>query len=413
MRVNLEYFIAKRSAQAPTNQEPSIMMRVATIAVSLSIITMIITIAIIGGFKVQINNKLSGISGHILLTDSRGAQSPDPILLTPSLDSLISTLAPARKSTYTLRGAIARANGIIHGVMVKGVDSLYNAPFFGDHLTHGELPHFSPTQSKRDVIISKELADDMQLEVNDRLELLFTSEGDNIDRLTFKVAAIFSAGVGDMERGVVITNIETIRRIAGLGDTQASGIEVWLPNMNLATPAADDINRALIFEDDPTLYNITATSIERLYPSLFDWLKTHDINGVIVIVIMLIVALFNMVTALLILVLERTRMIGILKSLGMNNNSLQRIFLYRAFSVILKGLAWGNAIAIPLCLAQQHWGIIKLESSGYMLSEVPIELRLWWVAALNVGVISVVLLVMILPTRIVATITPDEIVKYR
>ncbi len=389
------------------------MMRVATVAVSLAVIVMIITISIIGGFKSQINNKLSGLSGHILLTDARATQSPSPILLSTTLDSLISTLSPTRQSAYILRGAIARGGGVIDGVMVKGVDSLYNAPFFGNYLTSGELPHFGTPQAKREVIISEELANTMQLSANDRLELLFTSDDGDIDRLTFKVAAIFSAGIGEMERGVIIADIATLRRLNGLLDTQVSGVELWLSDMSFATPASDDINLSLFLSDDSALDNISAIPIERIYPSLFDWLKTHDINGIIVVIIMLVVALFNMVTALLILVLERTRMVGILKSLGMNNSSLQRIFLYRAFSITLKGLAWGNTIAILLCLAQQHWGIIKLESSGYMLSEVPIELRLWWVAGLNVGVIFVILLVMILPTRIVSTITPDEIVKYK
>ncbi len=411
--MNLEYFIARRSEQESKSQEPSIMMRVATIAVSLGIIVMIVTIAIISGFKVQINDKLSGLSGHVVVTSSRGVQSSLPIDDNQTLRGLTTSVDAQRTSAYILRGAIARAGGVIDGVMVKGVDSMYNTQFFDKYLVEGELPHFGSSSSRREVLISNELANAMRLSIGGRIELLFADEQSNIDRLTFKVAGIFSAGIGDMERGIIVADIETLRKANGWGENQISGIEIWIRDVSSAIKTEEDINKMIIFEADSTLDGVAAFSIERLYPSLFDWLKTHDINGVIVVVIMLVVALFNMITALLILVLERTRMIGILKSLGMDNRSLQRIFLYRALNVILRGLVWGNAIAIALCIMQQQWGIIKLEASGYMLSVVPIALSWWWIMALNVGVVAVILLIMTIPTRIVATITPDEIVKYK
>ncbi len=414
--MNLEYFIAQRSERESKSQEPSIMMRVATLAVALGVVVMIITIAVIGGFKTQINTRLSGLSGHVVVTDVRGVEPSQSIHINDSeeLRAIIDETGAVRQSAYILRGAIARGGGVVDGVVVKGVDSLYNTPFFERFLIQGELPRFGTGDSRRELLISKGLADEMSLDVGGRMELLFTDEGaHDVTRLTFKVAGVFSAGIGDVEKRMVIADIETLRKINGWEEEQISGREIWVDDIDKSDNIVKDLNIKIIFDADNELDQMAAFSLGELYPSLFDWLATHNVNGVVVVVIMLIVAIFNMVTALLILVLERTRMVGILKSLGMNNGSLRKIFLYRALSVIIRGLVWGNLVALALCLAQSHWGILKLEASGYMLSVVPIELSVGWVVGLNVGVVAVILLVMIIPTRIVATIKPDEIVKYK
>ncbi len=413
--MNLEYFIARRSEQERHHQEPSVMMRVATVAVALGIVVMIITIAVIGGFKSQINTKLSGLSGHIVLSHTRGVDTSGGryITMDESLESLLEEEGLTRYSSFITRGAIARGGELIEGVMVKGVDSLYNREFFQSYITQGEAPHFTKPSSRRELLISKELSDDMQLNIGDRLELLFSGEDGDMERLTFKVAGVFSAGVGEAEKQMIIADIATLRRVNGWAEDQISGVEIWLNRADEASNIAEILNKKIIFGAEKQLDNVGAQSLEELYPSLYDWMRTHDVNGVVVITIMLIVALFNMTTALLILVLERTQMIGILKSLGMGNGALRKIFLYRAFAVTLRGLVWGNGVAIALCLVQQRWGILKLEASGYMLSEVPIELSVGWIMALNVAAVAVILVVMILPTRIVATISPDEIVKYK
>ncbi len=392
------------------------MMRVATIAVALGIVVMMITISIIGGFKSQINSKLSGLSGHIVATNHRGVSSSmsQPIEDSDVLCDMIAQLGDVRCGAYILRSAIARGGGVIDGVVIKGVDSMYNRSFFAEYMMGGELPMFGESQARREVLISSDLSRDLSLEVGSRLDLIFADDlSAEVDMLTFKVAGVFSAGVGEIERRMIIGDIETLRKINGWHEREMSGREIWIQDIDRAPELAEILNKKIIFAAEEKLDNIVALSIEELYPSLFDWLKTHDVNGVVVISIMLIVAIFNMITALLILVLERSRMIGILKSLGMDNGALRRIFLYRALRIIVKGVLWGNAIALIICGVQSHWGVLKLEASGYMLSVVPIELRVWWIVALNVGVVAVILAVMTIPTRIVASIRPDEIVKYK
>lgn len=392
------------------------MMRVATVAVALGIIVMIITMSVIGGFKVQINDKLSGLSGHIVVSSIRGvAQSGEyPVMRCEELDSILSFEEQIRRSEFIMRGGIMRGgDGVIEGVMIKGVDSMYNSPFFEKYLIDGHTPRFGASLSRRELLISKDLADDMSLEAGDRAELLFTNDEGSVDRLTFKVGGVFSVGAGEIEKSIVIGDMEAIRKINGWSQDEISGVEIWIRDIDKAEQIAEELNKMVIFASEPSMGGVAAFSIEEIYPALYDWLRTHDVNGVVVVSIMLIVALFNMTTALLILVLERSRMIGILKSLGMGNGALRKIFLYRALGVIVRGLLWGNCVALVVCWVQQRWGVVKLEASGYMLSEVPIELGVWWIVALNVGVVGVILLVMTIPTRIVATITPDEIVKYK
>ncbi len=407
--MNLEYFIAGRTSGGSR----SIMTRVATIAVAVGVVVMIITMAVIAGFKVQIADKLSGLSGHIIVTDAVGVNPSSliPIERSEELEQLLEQSGAQRYSTYILRGAIARGGGEITGVVVKGVDSLYNSQFFEHSLTSGQLPKFGEPQARREVLLSQGLADDMSLSVGERMELIFTDEEGDISRFTFKVTGLFSAGVGEQEHSLILADIETLRRVNNWQEPQVSGYEVWIDNIDNAEPMAQQLNHSILYETEQS--RVVAISLEEIYPMLFDWLRTHDLNGLVVGIIMLIVAIFNMATALLILVLESSRMVGILKSLGMANGALRQIFLYRALWITVRGLAWGNVIGLVLCLAQSRWGVLKLEASGYILSQVPIELNAGWILALNMGFVAVVLLVMTIPARMVASISPDEIVKYR
>ncbi len=392
------------------------MMRVATLAVVVGMVVMILTLAVIGGFKSQIYTKLSGLSGHIVVAGREGVvpSAESLIIYGDELRDIVSGVSPLRSSTYILRGAIVRGEDFMDGVVVKGVDSLFNAPFFEESLIDGCVPQFGTGRSRRELLLSIDLASQMGVGEGERVDILFTDErSGEVDRLTFKVGGIYSAGVGEMERRVIIADIETLRRVNGWTSDEVSGCEVWVEDVDKTAEIAENINKTITFGVSEELDDVRALSLEELYPALFDWLKTHDVNGVVVVTIMLIVALFNLITALLILVLERSRMIGILKSLGMENGALQRVFLYRALSITLRGLAWGNGVGLLLCWTQSQWGIVKLEASGYMLSEVPINLGVGWLVALNLGVVVVVMLVMTIPTRMVASVHPDEIVKYR
>ncbi len=407
--MNLDFFISRRMG----SDSKSIMTRVATIAVAVGLVVMIITIAVIAGFKTQISQRLSALSGHIVVTDVVGVNPASRMAITQDaeLEDIIIQSGATRFNTYILRGAIAKGGNQLEGVVVKGVDSLYNSSLFEGAIVEGHAPQFGTSAARRELLVSQELASDMDLHPSQRLELLFSDEDGDVSRLTFKVAGVFSIGVGENEKGLIIADIQTLRRLNGWAENQISGYEVEIANPSVAQDVASELNKKILYSSEQE--RTVALSLQELYPALFDWLATHDINGVVVGVIMLVVAIFNMATALLIMVLERARMVGILKSIGMDNGSLGRIFLWRAGGIILRGLAWGNIIGIALCLVQQRYELLKLEASGYILSVVPCELEVWWIVALNIGFAGVVLIVMSLPVRMVASISPDEIVKYR
>ncbi|MFI3328837.1 MAG: FtsX-like permease family protein, partial [Rikenellaceae bacterium] len=278
-------------------------------------------------------------------------------------------------------------------------------------------------------LISQKMASEMNLSVGSRLEILIPSSSENssnaMRRDLYRVGGIFSAGLGEGERQIVLTDLRNVQRINGWSSDQISGYETWLSHdaagrrsaLSDAPYLSYAVNSALIygdsFSDSKELESVAAFSVQGIYPSIFDWLVAHNVNAVVIITIMLIVAAFNIITALLIMVLERTQMIGLLKSLGMTNSAIRRIFLWRALGITARGMAWGNGVGLALCLLQHWFEVLKLDESGYMLSVVPIEIGFDWLLALNFGAVATILLMVTLPTKFATTIEPSKAIKYQ
>ncbi len=409
------------------------MERIATIAVALSVSVMILTLAVIFGFKGEIYSKLTTLSGEMVITSQYGPSTSfvEPIKRSDDALRLISDIGhsegiyPYRVAPYALRSATLRATNGVDGVLLKGVDSLYNWGAIGASLIDGEMLDLNSesarTRASRNALISKSLASQMELKVGSRVELLLPSDGGTMRRDLYRVGGIFSAGLGEGERQIILTDLRNVQRINGWDSEQISGYEAWLSYdrsgrfsaLNDAPYLSYQLNSAIIYDDSPELGNIAAFSIQGIYPSIFDWLITHNVNAVVIITIMLIVAAFNIITALLIMVLERTQMIGLLKSLGMTNRSIRKLFLWRAFGITLRGLVWGNCVGVALCFAQLWFGILKLDESGYMVDVVPIDLSVGWLVLLNLGTIFTILLMVTLPTRFATTIEPSKAIKYQ
>ncbi|MDE7077071.1 MAG: FtsX-like permease family protein, partial [Alistipes sp.] len=227
----------------------------------------------------------------------------------------------------------------------------------------------------------------------------------------FKVAGLYVSGMDEMDNSVVMTDLRNVQRLSDWSPEQITGYEIWTGDAAASGDFARRLDRKLFLDESGVADNLTVRSVEDLYPNIFDWLKAHDVNAAVIIVIMLTVAFFNMTSALLILVLERTRMIGLLKSLGMRNGPLRRVFLFRAAFIALRGMAWGNGIGLALCLLQQWTGIVKLDAEGYLLSEVPVALGWWWLL-LNAGVLVVIVALLLIPASVVSMIKPHEAIRY-
>ncbi len=404
---NLARHIASR---ATTSQ--NVMVHIATAAVATSIAVAIITLSVIFGFKEQISALVSGSMADITISNPYGERQPElhPINENSSLRSILATtINIAHTERYALRSCVARGKDGSMGIALKGVDAEADLSLFTNRLEDGVLPRFEEARRK-DIILSQSIASKIGVEVNDRIELLLI-DGDRPRREVFKVCGIYRSALGETGAELALTDIRNVQKLNGWEPTQISGYACRLYDSNIAEHSSDIINLRLMreYEGEDNLY--AASSHER-HADIFGWLETHDVNATVILTIMLIVAIFNMATALLILVLERTRMVGILKSLGMQNITIRRIFIYRAARIIMTGIAIGNILALALLLAQKHLHLIKLDESGYFLSEVPVSLGADWIVATDTLFATIIIAVMYLATSIVGRIKIAEAIKY-
>ena len=374
--MNLSFFIARRMARPSPENRPGVMERIAVVSVALGVAVMILALAVILGFKREVAAKMTGFAGHVAVTDVRGVGTLDaePVVRSAHVEELIRTTEGFRAmAPYALRGGIVRTADAVEGIVLKGVDGSFDWRFFREWLTEGELPRVGDSVRTKDALLSRTLADRLRLGVGDRVEMLFVEPGELPRRDRFKVSGIYASGLEDMDGAVVLTDLRNVQRLAEWTPEKVSGYEILLDDLAGADAFAARLSDALLYDESDDTRNLVATSVMERYPNIFDWLRAHDVNGAVIVVIMLVVAFFNMASALMILVLERTRMIGLLKAFGMPDGQLRRIFLWRAAFITLRGLAWGNAAGVGLCLLQRATHLVKLDAEGYLLSLIHIS----------------------------------------
>ena len=381
--MNLPLHIARRTAKSATSTQ-STMVRIATIAVAVSITV----------------TDLSTVYG----TQSK------PIKYNHSLDSIfLATEGISTIDCYAMRGCIVRSQSDAAGIVIKGVEAIEPTSITAKSVIEGSLPTFGK-QRKRELLLPKQTAEQLGVTIGERVEVL-TVEGDKLPhREAFKVCGIYST-VGDLPTVIALADIRNVQKINGWQSDTYSGFEIETAEGYDAEAITESLNWN-IFENYNGLESISAISAKELYAHIFAWLETHNINATVIIVIMFIVALFNMVTALLILLFERTRMVGILKSLGMNNNTVRQIFLYQAARIVGIGMAVGNVLAAVLILVQKYTGVVKLDATAYYVSEVPVSIGIVDILAINTIFAAAILILLFVATAIVSRIEPSEAVKY-
>lgn len=408
--MKVEYFIAKRMATSREGGRPSVMERVARVAVALSVVAMIISLAVVYGFKRELGTRLTSFTSDALISNVATLNNVADKYITRSaeIEQIARSNGAERINPYVVKHGVVRNAGNVEGVVIKGVDPSYDWQFISSSLVEGELPAVSDSLRTRDVLISQSLASKIGVGVGSRLETLFSDEEHGLRRDLFKVSGIYSTGLDQWDNLTLFGDVRSLQRLNGWSAEQVSGYELYFGSLDRASSAMAKINEELFYSDIEGAESIVAVSAERLYPQVFDWLKTHDVNALVIIIIMIVVAGFNMATALLIMVFERTRMIAILKSLGMTNRSLRRIFLFRAARISVVGLVVGNVIGLGLCLLQQHFRFIELDTASYMIRYVPIDLSAWWLILLNMVVVAIIMLLMILPTHMVSRVKIEK-----
>lgn len=413
--VNLAYFIARRIARPSEGNRPGVMVRIATAAVALSLTVMLLSMAVITGFKREVSRKIVGFAAHVVVTDIRSVHSMEsnPVRPSEALERLLSDRPGCRSAVpYVDKGGIVRTSDGMQGVLLKGIGTDYDTRFLQEILIEGELPRVGDSTRTKDLLLSRDVARKLKVGTGDKVEMLFIESDASPRRDRYRVSGIYYSGMAELDDRLALTDIRNVRRLQNWDSGEVSGYEITIGENDDRETFSRALNLSLLQSDLEEAENLIAASIEQRYPTLFDWLRTHDINAAVILTIMLVVALFNMVSVLLILVLERTRMIGLLKALGMSDAQLQRIFLYRAAFIIAKGMVWGNVMGLALCLVQRFGHVVKLDASGYLLSEVPIAVEWSWWIGVNLGTAAVILLLLTLPTYLVSYVRPDESIRY-
>ena len=390
------------------------MLVIATISVAVSMAVMLVSMSVIGGFKVALEEILTGFAAHVRVEVLQASSVADatPLELSPEFEQKVAGL-----DHFGSIARVAEKSGIIksatamQGSLIKGVDVGYDSLFYRSCLVEGRLPRIGGESRTKDILVSEALANMLEVGLNDKVEMVFTSPEAPIRRDAYKIVGIYNSGMTTMDRSLALTDIRNIQRLNGWNENQVTCYEIMADDVAALDEFAGNVRVEALYAGGDTLWR--TSDLRSSYPQYFDWLATHDINGVVIIVIMIVVALLNMITALLIIIFERIQMIGTLKALGMRNGAIQRVFLWRSLSVILRGLVWGNAVGLGLMAVQYFTGAFKLDAEAYILSSVPISFELWWWLGLNLLVPLVLVVLLSVPVAVISRIKPDQTLKYQ
>jgi lipoprotein-releasing system permease protein len=417
-RFNTELFIAKRiySDKGTSKRFSKSIVSIAVFGIAFGLLVMIMSVAIVTGFKQEVRNKVIGFGSHIQIVnyDSNASYATIPVSENqPWLSKLRSIPGIKHVEVFATKPGIIRTDEDIQGVVLKGVGKDYDWSFFRQSLVQGQLFSVSDTGMTDKVMISQQLASMLKLKVGDPLYTYFLNEGANVQRMRrFQISGIFKTSLEEFDRLFVIADINQLRRLNDWKKDEVSGFEVTINDFDQLDKMIRKVREITLTygEDDENV--LRPVSITSKYPQIFDWLNLLDMNVWIILTLIILVAGFNMVSGLLILILERATMIGVLKAIGTENWSIRKVFIYLSVFLIGKGMIWGNILGILLCLIQSRFGIFHLDPASYYLDTVPINLKISHLVLLNVGTLIVTTLMLLIPSWYISRIAPDKAIRF-
>ncbi len=410
-----ELFIARKilfSKDGEKNVSPPA-IRVAIVSIALGLIIIILAVSIVVGFKEEVAGKVIGFGSHIQISNIKNTNSyeTEPTAFTAGfIDSVAHFPNIAHVQPFATMPGIIKTDDEVHAVILKGVDENYDWDFFQSNLIDGDVLNIVPDSTTTQVLISKVIADKLNFAAGDSFVTYFIQEP--IRARKFSIAGIYQTNFSDYDKLFVFADIKQIRRLNGWTKNESSGLELLVSDYDKLDQTAYDMYFELAGRTDSNGNPFYVRSIKELNPMIFHWLDVLNINVVVILVLMLIVAGFSMISGLLIIIIERANMIGVLKSLGENNASIRKLFLIVSVFLIGRGLLWGNIIAFALCFIQSRFGIIKLDPVDYYLSAVPVHYNLWYVLLINLGTLLVTFLMLIGPSYIIAKISPAKTIRF-
>lgn len=405
--MNTELFIARRILSRNKANFSRPVVRIAILSIGLGLTVMFVAVAILTGFQKEVREKVIGFGAHIQIShyDENSSLETKPISTHQDFYPSLETIKGIRHiQVYATKAGIIKTADQIQGIVLKGIGPDYDLTFFSNKIIAGHFPHLSDTGKTNDVLVSKNLAALLKLRLNDDIRMYFISGTTTLGR-KFHIAGIYETGLEEFDKVYVLCDIKHIQKLNNWQPDEVGGFEVILDNFN----DLDKMGKYIYHKIGMTL---DAKTIRDLYPQIFDWLDLQDINVLIILVLMVLVSGITMISTLLILILERTTMIGILKALGMPNGGIRRVFLINAAYIIGQGLFWGNLIGITLCIVQQKYGIITLPQESYYVSVVPVNLDVWNILLLNAGTVVVCLAMLLVPSYVTSRISPVRAIRF-
>ena len=390
------------------------MIGIARISVAISVAVMLVAISVIVGFKEALHEMLTGLESHITVepVGSNYALDAKSLTLSEEFEQRVAQMEGFESITpFASRAGIVRSGGTMQGAFLRGVPADYDTLFYRSCLVEGTLPRIGGKERKKDILIPQTLAKALDVGVGDKVEFVFTSEGSPVRRDAYMVSGIFSTGFASVERMLTLTDIRNVQRLNGWAENKVSGYMIMAKDMDSSHELVGNVRAEAYLMGGDEMWR--TNDLVGTYPQIFDWLATHDVNGAVIIIIMIIVAMLNMSSAILIIIFERIRMIGSLKALGMRNRSVQRLFLLCVSKVILGGLLWGNVVAGGLLAVQHFTGIIALDPEAYLLSAVPVAFGWGWWLAVDLLLPLVLLALLMIPVAITSRVRPDQTLKYQ
>ena len=412
---SLEYLIARRTASSDSESRTSVMSRIATVTVALAMAAMILTLAVVQGFRRQIYADLSGFGADVRIVDVATLSGTDKQipLSRDMLQSVAAIDGVAWVAPYVVAEGMAKCGDNVVGLQLKGVGPTYNTEWWQSRLVEGALPDFGAEQRGRQMLLSRATASLLGIGVGDKVEMLFV-EDNRPRRDAFRVVGLYHTGFEEMDRVVALCDERDVRREVAIADDSVSGYDVAIADGYQIGDVAAALDEEIFLQagQDEGFVSTLAATLRMRHPVIFDWMQAHTVIARAVIIIMMVVLLFNMAAAMLIMVFDRIGMIGALKALGLRTAAIRRIFLYRAALIFVRGAVWGNLVGGVLALVQWQWQVIRLDPTGYMLSVLPIDIGWWWLW-LNVGAFAVAIVVMLLPSVVVAGIQPERTLRYK
>jgi len=402
-----DLFLANRLVSRSKGNFSWTFIVIAITSIALGLAIMFVAVAILTGFKNEIREKITGFSGHILISRfSEGSSyEPQPVDRNqPFYYKLKNNPKISHIQSFAQKTGIIKTKDHIQGVILKGIGSDFNWNFFDHKIVEGRSFQVTENQRNDEVIISRKIARMLNLKLHDDLRMYFIVGNTPLGR-KFKIAGIYDTGLEEFDKLYVLGDIHHVQKLNNWNSNQVGGFEVFLKDF-------DDIDRMGVYVYHQIGFSLDASTIKMIHQQIFDWLDLQDINVVIILILIIMVSATTIISTLLILILERTGMIGILKALGMTSRGIRNVFLYNAMYIVGWGMLWGNAIAFTLCLLQKRYSLVKLSEETYYVAVIPINLDFINILMVNLGTLTVCYLIFLIPSFIISRISPVKAIRF-